>query len=531
MIATALRCLVAIAAAVVLVLSTEALAQGMSPGLPVPDRPEIEVTPISINSASDDFAPAIVRGGRLMIFTSARSTPNSGRGDQRMFEAVSSDGRTFNDVAELAESVARGEHVGSASLTPDGNFMIFAAYRWEPADASQSGYGRTDLYSAVRGGGGWTDVTNLGQVVNSDAWDSHPTLSTDGRLLFFASDREGGYGGTDLYVSRLGESGWSAPVNLGPSINTPADELAPSIAPDGRSLFFASNGYGGVGGFDLFIATGGNQMGMNWGSVENMGTPINSIGDEYFWVSIPNSTDGFFSSDRGGDQDVYLAVPNPFPPEALVTVSGSVRDAASRRAIAAYIAVTDLTTGEVVANYRTDDRTGEYFVLLPRGRRYSITAESPGYIFYSDEYFVPTNAAAEDLSKDILLQPTSGGTTRLLVFFDYNKAELKSESMPDLRRAVRFLRNNPTVDVEIAGHTDSVGNDGYNQELSQRRANAVRSFFVENGVSASRLKAVGYGERQPAADNGTEEGRARNRRVELRVAVEIDGDGSNPDLD
>ncbi len=512
-------CRTSLVASVSLLVSFATLLAQPEPArnLPVKDRSEIKITKMPFNGTYDDFAPVIIRGGRSMIFTSARPGPYSSSGEQSLFVSENQGGRQWGDAQPISQGLARAEHVGAAALTPDGNFMIFAAYDWDAANDDQNGSGRTDLYSAVRVGGAWGEVQNLGPVVNSDGWDSQPSLSPDGRLLFFASDRKGGFGGTDIYVSRLTAAGWSAPVNLGSQINTAFNEMAPTFSPDGKVLFFSSNGLGGVGGYDLFAAHGGNQMGMNWKDVENMGTPINSTGDEYFWVSVPNSTDGYFSSDRGGDQDIYLAVPNPFPPEALVTVTGHVADAVSRHPIAASITVTDLTTGEAIANYRTDDLTGDYYVMLPRGRHYSITAEAPNYIFYSDEYEVPKDTKGEELTKDIFLQPTSGGTTRLLVYFDYDKADLQDESLPDLRRAVQFLKNNPDVTAEVAGHTDSIGNATYNRDLSERRADAVRQYLIDHGVAPSRLKAVGYGELQPVADNGTPEGRARNRRVELRV--------------
>jgi hypothetical protein len=276
-------------------------------------------------------------------------------------------------------------------------------------------------------------------------------------------------------------------------------------------------GHGGVGGFDLFIATGANESGARWSRIENLGTPINSVGNDYYFVSVANSRNSYVSSNRGGNLDIYTVYPNPFPPEALVTVAGNVIDIKTRRPVASDITVTDLSSGEVVANYRTDDRSGEYFVVLPRGHRYSITAQAPDYIFYSDEYSIRPDAEAKDLKKDIELYRTSGGTTRLLVFFDFDKAELKNESKPDLNRAIEFLKANPGINVEIAGHTDSVGVESYNKKLSQDRAEAVRQYVISGGIEPGRVVPKGYGEEQPAADNATEEGRARNRRVEMRV--------------
>jgi outer membrane protein OmpA-like peptidoglycan-associated protein len=508
---------VAVVLAVLMVI--DAVAQETDPQASIPpvvNRPEVEIAPLDVNSPNDDFGPVMLRGGELLIFTSSRSGPFGEEGTQRIWVA-SKTSSGWSIPASTSESLTHSEHTGATTLTPDGNFMIFAAYEWDPSEPILKGSGRTDLYSAVRVRGEWTNIQNLGPIINSTEWDSQPSLSPDGRTLFFASDRPGGSGGTDLYVSRYTSVGWSAPVNLGPVINTMLDELAPSIAPDMKSLFFSSNGHGGVGGYDIFIAQGGNMVGEAWDTLQNMGTPINSTGDEYFFISIPNSKNSLFSSDRFGNLDIYTAYPNPFPPEALVTVKGHVLEAGTNIPVAAAITVTDLSSGEVVANYNTDDRTGDYYVILQRGHRYSITAEAPDHIFYSDEYEIPPTSPGKDYEKDIILYRTTGGNTRLLVFFDYNKSDLQSESKPDLNRAINFLRQNPGITIEIAGHTDSLGSDQYNQNLSQERANAVLQYMVTGGADSTRLQAVGYGEVQPVADNGTDEGRARNRRVEMRV--------------
>ncbi len=493
----------------ILALMIGGLSAAFAQNPQVPNRTDVQITPLATNSSDDDFAPVVLRGGQTLIFTSARS------GEQRIWRAERGSGGWDMPVA-AAPTLDAAKHIGAATLTPDGTFMIFAAYDWDDVD-SLRGYGRTDLYSAELVRGIWTNVKNLGPEVNSSYWDSQPTLSVDGRTLFFASDRPGGKGGTDIYVTTRTASGWTRPVNLGDPINTQFDEMSPSIAPDNKSLFFSSNGHGGAGGFDLFVAKGGSLRGTGWTQIENMGLPINSAANDHYFISIPNSQNSYFASDRSGDLDIYTAVPNPFPPEALVTVSGVVLDRANRTPIAADITVTDLSSGEVVANYRTDGQNGNYYVVLARGRRYSITATAPDYIFYSDEYSVPPNSQGQDLKKDIELSRLGQGTTRLLVFFDFDKSELKGESKPDLNRAIEFLRQNPSITVEIAGHTDSVGNDSYNKKLSQSRADAVRQYLIQGGVETRRMAAIGYGEEQPIASNSTDEGRARNRRVEMRV--------------
>lgn len=482
---------------------------------PVPHRDEVSLTSLSLNSSDDDFAPQYVYRGQTLFFTSSRSSPTGGGGDQRIWYAPRQGVNTWDNPMATGDALSYAEHVGSATLTPDGNYMIFAAYRWESGSRTLEGEGRTDLYSAERRGGVWTNVQNLGPVINTEHWESQPSLSSDGQYLYFASDRVGGQGGTDIYVSRRTATGWTEPRNVGATINTVANEMSPVLSPDGSRLFFSSNGHGGVGGYDLFVTDGGNPFDDTWRSIENLGTPINSEADEHFFVPEPNSKNGYFSSDRSGDFDIYLAFPNPYPPEAQVIVSGKILDDRTREAVEASVSVTDLETGESVANFRSDDQTGEYAVILTKGKRYAITAEAPGYLFYSDAYTVDEDLEeGEDISKDILLRE---GSTRLLIYFDHNKAELKPESFPDLQRAVSFLERNQDLKVEIAGHTDSTGSAEYNKGLSLRRAEAVRQYMVGKKVSPGRLTAVGYGEEEPVADNGTDEGKALNRRVEMRV--------------
>lgn len=485
----------------------------------VPQLTGVEVLSLPLNvEGADDFAPAFTYRNRTLYFTSTRENRAGKSGRQRVYLSERSGegerGLGFSSPVQTGEALSQARHVGSATVSQDGLLMVFAAYRWDSDGGTLRGEGRTDLYVAEYRDQEWTNVANLGPVVNSTAWDSQPSLSVDGRTLYFASDREGGYGGVDIYTARRTATGWTGPENLGPGINSEHDEMAPSIAPDGRRLYFASNRPGGAGQFDIY-SVAQIESGPVWGRATNIGRPINGESNEFYFVAEPNSRNGFFSSDRAGDLDIYLAYPSPYPPEAQVVVSGTVYDELTGQPVEATVTVSDLETGETVAEFRSDDRSGEYTVILARGHRYSVTADAPGYVFYSDEYRVPPDLTqGEEVRKDI---PLREGSTRLLVFFDYDRADLKRESFPELSRAVAFLRENPDVRVEISGHTDSVGSAEYNRDLSRRRAESVRNWFIREGIAAARLFAVGQGEEQPVADNGTEVGRARNRRVEMRV--------------
>lgn len=469
-------------------------------------RPVVTISPFEYNSRGDDFAPVIAQNGKQLYFST-----ESGSG-QHIAVSQNTNAR-WQSPDDIERAVNSGDQVGAATLTPDGQFMIFAAYNHEV-----SSNGRTDLYSARKVNGKWQDVKNLGSNVNSSAFDSQPTLTNDGKTLYFVSDRNAAVSGTDIYVSRKLSDGWSKaePVN---AVNTPSDEASPSIAPDNSTLYFASNRPGTVGGFDIYTS---RLRSGSFSKPENIGEPINSAADEYFYVALPNSTTAYFASDRNGGSggfDIYKAEPNPEMPNAVVTMRGIVRDAANSSPLGATIVITDLKTRQKVAELHSDDVSGEYYVTLTAGRSYSITATRPGYVFYSERVDVPAEEKGHEVEKDIDLTPIGDGNgqTRLLVFFDSDKADLKDESLPELDRAADFLKENSDIKVRIEGHTDDVGDDTYNMQLSQRRAESVKSYLVNQGVDTKRVLTQGFGETKPKLKGSSDEIRAQNRRVEMKV--------------
>lgn len=463
---------------------------------------DVQITPFDNNTDSDDFAPAPTNHGRVVIMSSSRS------GEQQLY-SIERTSSGWSEPSKLKGDVNDGEQVGAAALTPDGQTMIFSAFQHDV-----EGQGRTDLYMATRQNGKWIDVTNLGSSVNSSAYDAQPTLSADGRTLYFVSDRANGKGGTDVYVSQWNGSSWSAARPLD-GVNTAANEMSPVIAADGRTLTFASDRSGGSGGYDIYVA---KIDGMNVSGVKSAGAPINTGADELFYASIPNSNQAYFTRmNASGDYDNFLAVPNPFPSEPVTLIEGVVSDAISKEPLGSEMTVTDLTTGKAVAKLRSDDKSGAYFVTLTPGRVYSITAKRNGYLFHSERYDVPPTAKGQTITKDIALSPINGGGGRLLVFFDYDKAELKSESYPELERVIELLRDNPNMKMVFEGHTDDQGDDSYNDGLSKRRAKAVLDYVVNGGIDAGRVSSEGYGEKRPLMEGTSDEARAMNRRVEMKV--------------
>ncbi|MBE0645052.1 MAG: PD40 domain-containing protein [Bacteroidetes bacterium] len=489
----------------VLLLSLPAWAQDEKPVRPsiTPERYDVSIRSISpVNSSDNDFAPLLLGNGRVMYFTSDRD------GDQNIYSAVQGAGN-WEQVQEVGPALNSSGDEGAPTITPDGHWMVFTACDRE------DGLGDCDLYIAEYIGGSWRNVRNLGTNVNSPFWDSQASISPDGLMLFFISERPGGSGGTDIWMSSRSYGGeWKPAVNLGRTINTIGDEFAPYIAADNKTLYFSSDMLPGIGGQDVYRS---KNTGSGWSSPQHLGTPINSEYDDYFCSLKLNSEDLYFSSNRtggSGDLDIYLAIPNPLPPGSITTVVGTVTDSQSKIPIGATLTVRDIQNNEILSSFQSDAVNGDYIVVLQPGRTYVITAESPGYLFYSDRFEVPADSKNNTIRKDIAM---TRDIVRLLVYFDFDKASLQPASAVDLNRAVDWLKANPTVKVELAGHTDNVGSKDYNKKLSQDRAQSVLDYLVSKGVSPPRLRAQGYGMEQPITTNDTDEGRAMNRRVEFRV--------------
>lgn len=464
---------------------------------------QITITPVNeINSGGDDFAPTLVNNNRKMFITSDRN------GKQQVFEVRRDNKGELYIHSEAKGDLNDADQSGSVTLTPDGNYMIFAAYEHD-----ESGEGRTDLYSAKKIKGKWVEITNLGPNVNSSYWDSQPTLTADGQTIYFVSDRPGGKGGTDIYSSTRTSEGWTKAKNVS-ELNSSSDEMSPVIALDGSTFSFASNKSGTLGGFDIYFT---KLSGSSFSTPKNAGRSINSSSDELFYVPVQNTNNAYFSSNRSGGQgslDIYHAVPNPHEAKPVVFVSGRVLDKESGEPIAAQVTITDLKTNKKIAKFSSDDETGDFLVTLKPGHTYSVTATAPDYFFYSEKFTIPENAKGNELNKNINLSKNS---TRLLVTFDFNKATLNDESIPDLENLLELLKDKDDTNCVLEGHTDDIGSDDFNLKLSKERAEAVKAWLVKNGIRGNRIETKGYGESRPLIKETTEEARAMNRRVEIKL--------------
>jgi outer membrane protein OmpA-like peptidoglycan-associated protein len=383
------------------------------------------------------------------------------------------------------------------------------------------GLGNCDLYFSAFNNGKWSEPYNLGAPVNTNHWESTPSISADGKTLFFSSSRPGGYGGKDIWLTRLNDKNkWTEPVNLGSVINTEGDEMSPFIHFDGKTLYFASDGRVGMGGFDLFVSRMKDDS--TWTEPQNLGYPINTFNDEMGLIIESGGQKAYYSSvrDKSRGKDIfsfnlYEAVrPNP-----VSYIKGKVYDKMTGRLLKAEYELINLSTGKIIIKNVTDD-TGNFLVCLPSGYNYGINVSKPGYLFYSENFMLEgIHTASKPYIKKIVLNPAIVGEKMQLsnVFYEIDSWQLKKESITELDNLVSLLSENSNLVMEIGGYTDSTGSEQYNMALSEKRALSVVNYLIKRGISSDRLKYKGYGNTSPLGDNVTSEGRKLNRRTEAKI--------------
>lgn len=474
--------------------------------------------PANVLSSYDDYMPNSDPTGRVLYFTSKRTggisqeAADAKEGDEDIYQIELVNGK-WSDPTLLPTPINSSNHEGASTFSADGQTLVYTACNRE------GGVGSCDLYIMHLEGAQWSEPKNLGNVVNSDAWDSQPTISTDGSRIIFASQRAGGYGSNDLYMIEKNIFGeWGPAQNLGGMVNTPFSDASPYLSPDGKTLYFASTGHPGYGGYDLFKTVIENGR---WTAPVNMGRPLNTSGsDEYFTIGGSGEV-GYFATDRGGKGlKLYtVEIPEDMRPTPTVIVSGVVSNAKTNEKVGAYVIVEDLNSGELIAVNKSNSSTGKYLVVLPAGRNYSVSANKEQFFFYSNSFEVPANARYQEIKKDIALKPIEKGAKVVLnnIFFETGKATLSPQSRLELEKAVDLMKKNPSMVIEVGGHTDNVGEDAANMKLSTERAKSVRDYLVKAGIPTARIQAKGYGESNPVAGNDTDDGRKTNRRTEFII--------------
>lgn len=489
----------------------------------------------TINSQYPDYVPVISADESVLFFTSRRPGNVGGLrniigeedtlfGDyfEDILFSIKLSKTKWSDPLPLGTIINTTGHDGSIGLSYDGQKMYF--YR-----SDGKGYG--NIYVTELDGSEWKEPVKLPEPINSEYWDGSISTSVDGKTVFIASDRPGGYGGKDLYmIKQLPDGEWAAPKNLGPTINTKFDEDAPFIHPDGNTLYFSSKGHEGMGGYDIFKSTYTGKY--EWEKPTNMGYPINTSGNNLYFVLSANGERGYYSSlnDSGMAEDIMVVeMPQKeeFRPKPLTVVRGIIHsDIMEHVPPGVNIEVYDNENHSHVGTFQPNESTGKYLLILPRGKDYNIAITAPKHLFHSENIVVPLEQKKYvEIYKDIFLTGIKQGSKVVLnnVFFDFGKATLRQSSKTELDRVYNYLIENDSIIVEFSGHTDSKGSFQINEAISRERAKVVVDYLAEKGIDRSRMLAKGYAYLNPVAINtfinGTdnERGRDLNRRTEMEI--------------
>jgi len=463
----------------------------------------------TINTTADEYSPVITADEKTIIFTRQIS------GNEDFYYSNKADSAWQKASYLSAQINTPNFNEGSQAISPDGKYLFFTGCN------RPDGIGRCDIYVVQKRGDSWDKPFNLGSPLNTAGWESQPSISSDGRTLYFVSNRPGGYGGYDIWKSTLGAKGWGTPENLGPTVNTPYNEQSPFIHPDDSTLYFCSDGWPGLGGQDLFV-TRLNSDG-KWQEPENLGYPINSHGNETGLSLTTNGDYAFFSSNKLeglGGFDIYtFKMPAKIRPKPVTYVKGFVLDAKTKNPLEAAVEIVALQQDKPVYQNYSSVTQGDFLATLTSDRNYGLNISKQGYLFYSENFSLVGYKSDKPFNIRVLLQPIEVGNKVVLknIFFDTNKFDLRVESRSELQELVNFLAYNPSLKIEISGHTDNAGNDELNQTLSENRAKAVYQFLLSSKVDATRLQFKGYGKSQPIAPNDAEDGRSKNRRTEFKI--------------
>lgn len=471
-----------------------------------------------INTKDDEYWPAITADGQMLMFTRQyRPDDNqsaSSMNQEDFYLSFLADS-TWQTAINAGGPLNTRQNEGAQTISSGGNYIFFTACD------RPGGLGSCDIYFSAYSEGVWSQPSNLKFPVNTSSWESQPSINADGKMLFFSSSRPGGFGGKDLWYSISNHQNvFSVPVNMGSVINTDGDEMSPFIHFDGRTLYFASDGRTGMGGFDIYMTRMNEDS--TWTDPQNLGYPINTYNEETGLVIESSGQRAYFSSlrDKSNGKDIfYFNLYESARPNPVSYLKGKVYDSETGNLLKADYELINLSTDKIAIKNSTD-ASGNFLVCLPSGFNYGINVTKKGYLFYSENFmFEGEHSVAEPYIKKISLDPIKVGESMLLsnVFYEIDSWDLRKESMSELNNLIRLLNDNKDIIIEIGGFTDFTGSDEYNLTLSERRAKSVVAYLVDKEIPSSRLKFKGYGKTSPIGDNLTSEGRKLNRRTEVKV--------------
>lgn len=470
----------------------------------------------TVNAFPMQYFPVVSVDESFLLFT--RRLGTTSEYDEDLVICYQDENGNWLEPQSLSDNINSQFNEGTCTISADGSTLIFTSCY------GRNGFGSCDLYVSNKTGDVWSRPENLGGTVNSSAWDSQPSLSADGRTLYFISNRRGGIGGRDIWYTEKDDSdNWTKPKNIGPSINTVNEEVSPFIHPNNRTLYYSTNGLPGFGGFDLYYSHHENG---NWMKANNIGAPINNAEDQVSLFITSSGKKGYYSNEDSNSDKKGIIY--EFDLEGLheikyqiAYVQGVVTDIESKEPLKAEIELFDIKSNKRVSLVNSDSITGKYLMVLTEGSEYALYINKQGYLFSSNAFTfrTSTDQAVKSIVKNIELEKIKKGVSMDLrnIFFETDEYEIKPESFAEIDKLIRFLMANPSITIEISGHTDNVGSNEYNLSLSRKRAASVANYIFNKSIALNRVVVKGFGDSQPISSNETDEGRQLNRRIELKI--------------
>lgn len=511
------------------------------------DMKDVMIQNISIvNSEYPDYGPLISADESVLLFTSRRAGSSEG-------EIWEFDGQCYEDIyisynkdgfwsapENIGPPLNTKDHDATVGLSADGQKLFI--------------YREMDVFISELVGSSWSKPERMPKTINTkDQAENSACFSPDGKTIYFVRGKTNNplTSNGDLYYSNMVDGKWTEAQKLSDVINTKYNEDGIYVHPDGKTIYFSSEGHNTMGGYDIFTSV--KQDDGTWSVPENMGIPVNSPDDDVYFVMAADGRTGYYSSvkpDGKGATDIYKMIflkldkpltidtednliaclTNPVSEASvaevmdvkkvyLTIVKGTITDFDTKEKLKASIEITDNATGEQIMQFYSNEKTGKYLISLPSGKNYGMSVKADGYLFHSENFDIPKTEGYQEIIKDVALKSMKKGSVVILrnVFFDLDKYNLRPESNTELNKLVKILVENPNLRIEISGHTDSQGTDTYNVTLSNNRASAVVDYLIKAGIDKSRLEFRGAGEAEPIDTNETKEGRQNNRRVEFKV--------------
>ncbi|HRP01115.1 MAG TPA: OmpA family protein [Candidatus Kapabacteria bacterium] len=484
-----------------------------------------------INTPYSEWDPTLTPDGRYLYFSSDRK---GGYGKADIWYSENINGQ-WTQAKNIGSKINKREEETVDNVSVDGTILFLSG-------EFPGTFGKFDIFLAEKDSLGWNRLLHINKPINSIYHEESANISSDGKVLIFTSDRPGGVGpfvemnaqyyhgslmgNMDLYISFNRDTGWTAPINMGNIINTPYAERAVFLHPDNKTLYFSSNGHTGLGGLDVFKSTRLDDTWLNWSEPVNLGKEINGESDDWGYSIDVKGDSALFAKhsqpDGYGAWDIYsIKLPKEAKPNSVITVRGKVTNSLGQP-LAAVIRWEDLNTGEDLGFVKSDPKDGSYFISLSPDKLYGYFAEKKNYYPSSKNLDLRNYNKVGDFYADIeliSLKEINDGNHKITInniFFDYDKSDIKPESLPELNRLIEFLKPNKKI-ILIEGHTDNVGTKAYNMELSKKRAQSIADFLIKSGIDSSRIEVKGWGDTRPVMDNNSDESKSKNRRVEFSL--------------